>query len=187
VPWPFGDCLRTAAELSHALAGLPTLPRTIISYPDQLPCITSTSVMVPFPQEPHAFSTLEALLVMRHKPRVFALCSAGKRWGFRLVEVDYNDAFDADGQVISLSSLVERLLLWLANDLADPPADWLAAPYLSLKSARMLWLQAREEMKDIECLLRMQLQSRFCDRERTAAALAAVVERQRILIGTVLP
>jgi hypothetical protein len=42
-------------------------------------------------------------------------------------------------------------------------------------------------MKDIECLLRMQLQSRFCDRERTSAALAAVVERQRILIGTALP
>ena len=187
VPWPFEDCLRTAAEISQAFAGQPTLPRTIISYPDQLPCVTSTSVMVPFPRELHAFSTLEALVVMRHKPRVFALSFAGKRCGFRLVEVHYNDAFDADGQLVSLGSLVVRLLLRLANDLANPPPDWLGAPYLSLKSARVLWMQAREEMKDIECLLRMQLQSRFCDRERTSAALAAVVERQRILIGTALP
>ena len=187
VPWPFGDCLRTAAELSHGFAGLPTLPRTIISYPDQLPCVTSTSVMLPFPKEPHAFSTLEALLVMRHRPRVFALSSAGKRLGFRLVEVHYNDVFDSEGRLVSLGRLVGRLLLWLADDLANPPADWLGAPHLSLKSSRMLWLQAREEMKDIECLLRMQLQSRFCDRERTGAALAAVVERQRVLIGTALP
>jgi hypothetical protein len=187
VPWPFDECLRTPAEISQAFVGQPALPRTIISYPDQVPCVTSTSVMLPFPQEPHAFSTLEALLVMRHKPRVFALTSAGKRLGFRLVELHYSDVFDSDGQLISLGSLVERLLMWLANDLADPPADWLGAPHLSLKSARVLWMQAREEMKDIECLLRMQLQSRFCDRERTSAALAAVVERQRILIGTALP
>lgn len=187
VPWPMPDCLRTAAELSQAFVGQPVLPRTIISYPDQLPCVTSTSVMLPLLQESHAFSTLEALLVMRHKPRVFALSFAGRRLGFRLIEVHYNDAFDADGQVISLGSLVGRLLLWLATDLENPPPDWLAAPYLPLKSSLMLWTQAREEMKDIECLLRMQLQSRFCDRERTSAALAAVVERQRILIGTVLP
>jgi hypothetical protein len=187
VAWPMPDCLRSAAELSQAFSGQPLLPRTIISYPDQLPCITSTSVMLPFLREPHAFSTLEALLVMRHKPRVFALSFAGRRLGFRLVEVHYNDVFDAQGQVISLGGLVGRLLLWLLTDLANPPPDWLAAPYLPLKSSRALWTQAREELKDIECLLRMQLQSRFCDRERTSAALAAVVERQRILIGSSLP
>jgi hypothetical protein len=143
--------------------------------------------MIPFPQELHAFSTLEALLVMRHKPRVFALSSSARHFGFRLVEVRYNDAFDSEGQLISLGSLVGRLLLWLATDLANPPPDWLAAPYLPLKSSRVLWAQAREELKDIECLLRMQLQSRFCDRERTGAALAAVVERQRVLVGTALP
>lgn len=187
VQWPIPDCLRTAAEISQAFIGQPALPRTIISYPDQLPCITSTSVMIPFLQEPHAFSTLEALLVMRHRPRVFALTSVGRKCSFRLVEVHYNDVFDSEGQLISLGSLVGRLLLWLASDLANPPPDWLGAPYLPLKSSRVLWMQAREEMKDIECLLRMQLQSRFCDRERTGAALAAVVERQRILVGTALP
>jgi hypothetical protein len=187
VPWPYEDCLRTAAEIAQAFSGQAELPRTVISFPDQLPCITSTCVMVPFLDRPHAFSTLEALLVLRHRPRVFALSASTRRWGFRLVEVQYEDAFDSDGRLISLGSLVNRLLLSLAADLARPPADWLASVYLEQKSERVLWMQAREEMKDIECLLRMQLQSRFCDRERTTAALAAVVERQKILIGTSLP
>jgi hypothetical protein len=187
VPWPFEDCLRTAVEISQAFTGQPALPRTIISFPDQLPCVTSTSVMLPFNGHPHAFSTLEALLVLRHRPRVFALTCATRRWGFRLVEVQYDEAFDSEGRLISLSSLVHRLLLWLETDLAHPSPDWQALPYLQQKSERVLWMQAREEMKDIECLLRMQLQSRFCDRERTAAALAAVVERQKILVGTALP
>ena len=64
VPWPFEDCLRTAADIAHAFTAQPALPRTIISFPDQLPCVTSTSVMVPFNDAPHAFSTLEALLVV---------------------------------------------------------------------------------------------------------------------------
>ena len=187
VAWPQNDCLRTAAEISHAFTGMPTLPRTIISFPDQPPCITSTCVMVPFLDEPHAFSTLEALLVLRHRPRAFALSTSSRRWGLRLVELHYEDAFDAKGRLISLGHLISRLLLVLGTDLANPPADWLAKPHLEQKSERVLWLRAREQMKDIECLLRMQLQSRFCDRERTTAALAAVVERQKILTGTALP
>jgi len=187
VHWPFEDCLRTAAEISHAFTGMPVLPKTIISFPDQLPCVTETSVMVPLNGLRYAFSTLDALLVLRHRPRVFALTYAAQRLGFRLIEVRYDEAFDPDGRLISLGGLVHRLLFWLENDLANPPRDWLARPCLLQKSERVLWMQAREEMKDIECLLRMQLQSRFCDRERTAAALAAVVERQKVLVGTALP
>jgi hypothetical protein len=187
VPWPFDDCLRSPSEISQAFSGQPTLPRSVISFPDQLPCITSTCVMVPCLEQRHAFSTLEALLVLRHRPRVFALSCPPTHWGFRLVEIHYDDAFNSEGQLISLGGLVSRLLVHLVSDLARPPADWLAHRYLAQKSERMLWMQAREEMKDIECLLRMQLQSRFCDRERTCAALAAVVERQKILVGTSLP
>lgn len=187
VPWLADDCLRSAAEISQAFSGQPTLPRSVISFPDQLPCITSTCVMVPLLEQRYAFSTLDALLVLRHRPRVFAVTTPARQWGFRLVEVEYDDAFDSEGQLISLGTLVSRLLIHLMSDLASPPSDWLARPYLAQKSERVLWMQAREEMKDIECLLRMQLQSRFCDRERTCAALAAVVERQKILVGTSLP
>jgi hypothetical protein len=187
VVWPFEDCLRNAAEICQAFSGLSALPRTVISFPDQLPLTPSTSVMVPFLDQQHAFSTLDAILVMRHRPRVYALTGSGQRWGFQLLEVDYEDTFDADGNTVALGLLVSRLLSLLARDLAIPPADWLARSCLTVRSERALWMQAREEMKDIECLLRMQLQSRFCDRDLTSAALAAVVERQRILIGSVLP
>jgi hypothetical protein len=187
VPWPDETFLASASEISHAYTGQPALPATVISFPDQLPCVTPTSIRVPFLDQPHAFSTLGALLVMRHRPRVFALTSSASAWGFRLVEVRYDDAFDSDGRLISLGNLVARLLVWLGADLACPPRDWLASACLTEKTDRHLWRQAREDMKDIECLLRMQLQSRFCDRERTGAALVAVVERQKILIGTALP
>ncbi len=160
VPWPMPDCLRTAAELSQAFVGQPALPRTIISYPDQLPCITSTSVMVPFLQEPHAFSTLEALLVMRHKPRVFALSFAGgRRLGFRLIEVHYNDAFDADGQLISCGSLVGRLLL-LARNRSGEPATGLAGGALP----------AAEVVADA-----LDARARRNERHRVLAAHAAAV------------
>jgi hypothetical protein len=187
VTWPSGNILASASEIAQAFAGQPTLTQTILSFPDQMPCTASACVMVPFRDEPHAFSTLEAGLALRHRPRVFAFSTSVRMWGFRLVEVRYDDAFDAQGQLISVSHLVNRLLLALCTDLADPPADWLARDTMEQKSERALWLHSREEMKDIECLLRMQLQSRFCDHERTGAALAAVVQRQRALIGATLP
>ena len=187
VTWPTGNILASASEIAQAFAGQPALTHTILSFPDQMPCTPSTCAMVPFMDEPHAFSTLEALLVLRHQPRVFALSTSMHLWGFRLIEIRYDDAFDAQGQLVSISHLVNRLLLGLCTDLAEPPGDWLARDHLAQKSERALWIHSREEMKDIECLLRMQLQSRFCDRERTGAALAAVVQRQRALIGTALP
>ena len=37
------DVLRTEADISRAFSGQPTLPRSIIAFPDQHPCITPTS------------------------------------------------------------------------------------------------------------------------------------------------
>lgn len=185
--WPSEDCLWTEADIARTFSGQPTLPRSIITFPDQHPCVTPTSVMVPFLKDVYAFSTLEALLVMRHKPRTFALAFPPGDIGFGLAEIHYADIFDSRDQLFSVGNLVSRLLVQMSVDLLSPPPDWLAKELLAQKSERMLWRKAREEMKDIECLLRMQLQHRFCDRERTTAALAAVVERQRILIGSSLP
>ncbi len=187
VPWQHEDILRSASEISHAFAGQPTLTRTILSFPDQLPCSSSNCVLLPFLDQPHGFSTLDALIVMRHRPRVFALSSTSRRWGMHLVELNYADAFDTEGRLLSLHGLMSLLLSVLASDLAAPPPDWLARACLAQRSERVLWVQEREELKDIECLLRMQLQSRFCDQERTGAALAAVVHRQRVLVGAALP
>lgn len=187
IAWPHDDILRTAAEISHAFAGQPTLTRTILSFPDQLPCVSTNCVLLPFLEQPHAFSTLDALIVMRHRPRVFALSSTSRRWGMTLFELNYATAFDASGRLISLHGLMSLLLSVLASDLAVPPPDWLARACLAQRSERVLWMQEREQLKDIECLLRMQLQSRFCDHERTGTALAAIVHRQKVLTGVALP
>jgi len=185
VAWQSDDILRTASEIAHAYAGEQTLTRTIISFPDQLPCVSSNCVLLPFLDQPHAFSTLDALIVMRHRPRVFALSSNARRWGMQLFELTYEDSFDTEGKLLSLHGLMGNLLSVLASDLASPP-DWLARACLAERSERVLWMQEREELKDIECLLRMQLQSRFCDHDRTGAALAAIVHRQKVLVGAAL-
>jgi hypothetical protein len=187
IDWPHEDILRSASEISHLFAGLPTLTRTVISFPDQLPCLSSNCVLLPFLEQPHAFSTLDALLVMRHRPRVFALSSTSRRWGMSLFELSCDDAFDTECRVGSVHGLMSVLLSVLASDLAAPPPDWLARACLAQRSERMLWMQEREQLKDIECLLRMQLQSRFCDHERTGAALAAIIHRQKVLTGVAVP
>jgi hypothetical protein len=183
ISWPDDEILRTPWEISHNFIGQPTLTRTILSFPDQLPCTSSNCVLLPFVGQPHAFSTLDALIVMRHLPRVFALSATSRRWGMRLIELSYEDAFDADGRLVSLHALMNNLLRILALDLASPPADWLARTLLAQRSERVLWTQEREDLKDVECLLRMQMQSRFCDKPATRGALDAVVQRQRLLIG----
>jgi hypothetical protein len=70
--------------------------------------------------------------------------------------------------------------MFLEQDLTRPAPDWLAHDLMQLKSEPVRWLRLREELKDIECLLRMHLQSRYCDRLRTETALAAVVARQKL-------
>jgi hypothetical protein len=187
VTWPSDGILCTASEIAHVYAGQPALTRTVISFPDQLPCVSSNCVLLPFLDQPHAFSTLDALIVMRHRPRVFALSSTSRRWGMQLFELSYSDAFDTEGRLLSLHALMSQLLSVLASDLAAPPPDWLGRACLALRSERVLWMQEREELKDVECLLRMQLQSRFCDHERTGAALAAIIHRQKVLMGAALP
>jgi len=179
--------LRTPAEISKAFAGQADLTRTVLSFPDQHICTGPSCVLIPFLQTRYAFSTLEALLVMRHRPRVFALHHAGAPWGFGLVELDYEDAFDAEGRLLSLASLMGRLFIRLADDLARPPGDWLARDYFALNSEHCLWHRAREELKELECLLRMHLQSRFCDPLRTTTALTAVAARLKFMNGTALP
>ncbi len=185
--WPTEEILRTPSELAHAFVGQPALTRTILSFPDQLPCASSNCVLLPFLKQPHAFSTLDALIVMRHRPRAFALSATSRRWGMKLVELSYSNAFDTDGHLISLHGLMSNLLRVMALDLVTAPVDWLARTHLAQRSEKLLCAQEREDLKDIECLLRMQMQSRFCDKEMTREALDAVLMRQRFLVGTALP
>jgi hypothetical protein len=178
--WKLGPYLRTPAEIAKAFAGQSELPRTVVSFPDQHPGSGPACVRIPFLDTRYSFSTLEALLVVRHRPPVYALTSGSSLCDFRLHEVRYADLFSIDGRLLSLPGLVRRLMMHLEQELTCPPRDWLAEQCFALKSAGLQLFRLREELKDIECLLRMHLQSRYCDRLRTATALAAVVARQRL-------
>ncbi len=178
--WKLAPHLRTPAEIGKALAGQSTLPRTVISFPDQHVSGGPACVQIPFLGSKYLFSTFEALLVLRHRPPVYALSSGSSRCDFALQPVRYDELFSLEGHLLSLPGLVRRLLMHLEQELVSAPQDWLARQHFALKSEEMQWLRVREELKDVECLLRMHLQTRYCDRLRTATALAAVVARERL-------
>ncbi|MBX5461781.1 MAG: hypothetical protein IRZ28_11920 [Steroidobacteraceae bacterium] len=180
--WNLTAHLKHPADIARAFAGQTALPRTVISFPDQHAPSGSACVLIPFLQTRYAFSSFEALLVARHKPRVYAVATRSRACDFILHEVRYDELFSPDGRLLSLPGLVRRLMMHLEQDLTRPAPDWLAADVFRLQSEPVRWLHIREELKDVECLLRMHLQSRYCDRVRTEAALAAVVARQRLFM-----
>ncbi len=179
--------VRAPAEIVKAFAGQSVLPRSVISFPDQQVGTGASSLIIPFLGSRYAFSSFEALLVARHRPPVYALASTSRSGGFALHEVHYAELFTADGRALSLPGLLRRLLMFLEQDLAHPGADWLAQDCMRLMSEPVRWLRLREELKDVECLLRMHLQSRYCDRLRTETALDAVIARQKLIARCATP
>lgn len=172
--------LRSPAEIVKLFAGQNVLPRSVLSFPDQHVGMGPGCVIIPFLGTRYAFSSFDALLVARHRPPVYALASCSRSGDFALNEIRYGELFTPDGRLLSLPGLQRRLLMFLEQDLARPAPDWLAMDCMRLKSEPVRWLRLREELKDVECLLRMHLQSRYCDRLRTETALAAVVARQKL-------
>jgi hypothetical protein len=171
---------RTQADIAKALAGQSALSRSIISFPDQQVGMGCAPVLIPFLGTRYSFSSFDAVLVARHRPPVYALATRSGTCDFALHAVRYSELFTVDGRLLSLPGLLRRLLMYLEQELTTPPQDWLAQDYFRLKSEAVRWMRLREELKDVECLLRLHLQSRYCDRLRTETALAAVVARQRL-------
>lgn len=168
-----------ASDILQGLAGQSTLSRTVISFPDQQFGAGPNSIVIPFLGTRYAFSMFDAVIVARHRPPVYALATCSRAGDFALREVHYGELFTADGRLASLPGLLRRLLMFLEEELASPTTDWLAEECLRIRSEAVRWLRLREELKDVECLLRMHLQTRCCDRLRTETALAAVVARQK--------
>lgn len=175
--------VRTPADITKAFACQSELPRSVISFPDQqVGGGGSACLVIPFLGARYTFSAFDALLVARHRPPVYALATCSKAGDFVLHEVRYAELFTMEGRLLSLPGLLRRLLMFLEEELARPTSDWLAQDFFRLKSEAVRWLRLREELKDVECLLRMHLQSRYCDRVRTETALAAVVSRHKRMI-----
>lgn len=177
---------KSQADITKAFAGQSELPRSVLSFPDQHFPAGPGCVVIPFLGTRYSFSAFEALLVSRHRPPVYALTSVGGKCDFTLREVQYGELFSLDGRLLSLPGLVRRLTMYLEQELTRPPRDWLAEDYLRLRSERVRWLRLREELIDVECLLRLHLQTRHCDRVRTETALAAVVARQQLFMRSIV-
>jgi hypothetical protein len=152
----------------------------VISFPDQHVGSFAGNVMIPFLNTRYSFSAFDAVLVTRHRPPVYAFATRSGSCDFALHQIRYTELFSVDGRLLSLPGLARRLLVYLEQELTVPPEDWLAHDCFKLRSEAVRWLRLREELKDIECLLRMHLSSRYCDRSRTEVALAAVVARQKL-------
>lgn len=178
--WRLQPHLRTPAQIVSAFAGQSELLRTVVSFPEQHPSRGPGCVLIPFTGSRYTFSTFEALLIARHRPPVYALAGGSSLEDFDLREIRYDELFTPDGRLLSLPGLTRRVLMYLEQAVDQPPHDWLGHEQLELKSELMQWVQRREELKDVECLLRMHLQTRFCDRLRTATAIAAVCGRRRL-------
>ena len=185
--WQFGLALRTPADIAKAFAGQPELPRTVVTFPDQLIGNDLSTAWLPFLGTRYSFSVIEALLALRHRPQVFALRICAAAGDFALFEVPYADLMDAESRMAPLQPLMGRLLGPLETELSSPPPDWLAARWLAQKSEAFWRLRVREELKDMECLLRLHLLSPGCDRLRAGTAVAAVVARQKYMFGAVSP
>lgn len=181
--WQLAPLLRSPLDIAQWHGGQPGLARTIISFPDQLFGSDHSFAWIPFLGARYSFSVIEALLVLRHRPRVFTLRTCSPTGDFSLSEVFYGDLIDPQTHLASLQSLMVRLLAPLESELRNPPADWLAARWLALKSESHWRFMVREELKDMECLLRLHLLSPYCDRHRTDTAVAAVVARQKYMLG----
>jgi hypothetical protein len=182
-----GQHVRAPAEIVTAFAGQSVLPRSVFSFPDQHVGIVPACVVIPFLGTRYAFSVFDALLVARHRPPVYALATCSRAGDFALHEVRYSELFTVDGRLLSMPGLLRRLLMFLEEELTRPTPDWLARECFRLKSEAVRWLRLREELKDVECLLRLHLQSRGCDRLRTETALAAVVARQKRVTRSASP
>ena len=102
-------------------AGQPQLPRTIVSFPDQIIGNDLSFAWLPFLGTRYSFCVIEALLALRHRPQVFALRTCSPSGDFSLVEVAYADLLDAQARMASVQALMGRLLGPLESELENHP------------------------------------------------------------------
>ncbi len=169
--WNLLPYLRTPAQIVREFAGERRLGALVISFPDQIAGEGESFVTLRFLGLERRFSLLEAVLALRHQPYVYQYRSCLPCGAFRLKPVPYSHVLSAADHRTAPARLTRTLLAGLEEELKSPPADWLGAATFALKSAIAYEFRVREEMKEVESLLRL--------------AIAASIERQADL-GPVL-
>ncbi|MGH8314499.1 MAG: hypothetical protein ACRETU_05050 [Steroidobacterales bacterium] len=172
--WGLGTYLKTPAEIVREFAGERQLATPVISFPDQLAGEGDSFVTLRFLGVERRFSLLEAVLVLRHQPRVHQFRSCAPFGAYRLEPVAYGDALSAADHRTAPLRLMRTLLSGLEQELARPPADWLGATTFALKSPIAFEFRVREELREVESILRLAVSARRDRRAQLQPALASV-------------
>ena len=172
--WRLTPHLRTPTEIVRESAGERRLAASVISFPDQLSGEGESFVTLRFLGIERRFSLLEAVLVLRHQPRVLQYRSVRPVGAFRLTAVEYGHALSAANHRTAPVRLMQTLLAGLEAELAEPPTDWLAATCFALKSPVAFEFRVREELREIESLLRLAVDAEVDQRAVLQPALASV-------------
>jgi hypothetical protein len=114
------------------------------------------------------------VLVLRHQPRVYQFRSRRPLGAYHLTDVPYSGALSAADHRTAPIRLMHKLLSGLESELATPPPDWLGAASFALKSPVTFEFRVREELKEIESLLRLAVDARIDQRTRLLPALNSV-------------
>jgi hypothetical protein len=171
------------AQLVHEFADSNTLPHHVICFPEQLIGYDPSYNWIPFLESRYLFSILEALLCARHHPAVFGLCTVSSSGDFRLAPIPYADYIESHNKAC-LTPLMIQIFSVLEKELRNPPSDWLGAHCLARKSEAFWRGSIREQLKDIECLLRLQLLQGQGHRQQLCEAIAAVVNKQKQVVNS---
>jgi len=172
--WGLAPHLRTPAEIVREFAGERHLNALVISFPDQIAGEGESFMTLRFLGMDRRFSLLEAVLVLRHQPLVYQYRSRRPFGAYRLLEVPYAHALSAADHRTAPAYLLRTLLAGLEAELAKPPRDWLAASSFALKSPVTFEFRVREELKEIEALLRLAVDARTDTPDRFETALKSV-------------
>jgi hypothetical protein len=172
--WGLAPHLRTPAEIVREFAGERHLNALVISFPDQIAGEGESFVTLRFLGMDRRFSLLEAVLVLRHQPLVYQYRCRRPFGAYRLLEVPYAHALSAADHRTAPAYLLRTLLAGLEAELARPPRDWLAASSFALKSPVTFEVRVREELKEVEALLRLAVDARTDAPDRFEPALTSV-------------
>jgi hypothetical protein len=148
--------LRSPYEIVHASSTSAGLPMPVFSFPDQVVGDGGTYVLLEHEGKPRRWSSMEALLVLRHAPEVLYVSGPGAWPAFRFVPILHRGAAEAF-EPVHLTALVGTLVSRLEMDLREPPDDWLARECYLLKEPAVFERRIRHELCDIEALLRIEM------------------------------
>ncbi|MBK8284055.1 MAG: hypothetical protein IPK97_03835 [Ahniella sp.] len=147
---PILACLRTPAEIMRWSAQSASLPRTVVSIPEQIVGNGPSFELFDFAGTATFFSMLESALMLRHAPPTFVARSILRGLAYRL------DRFDAQSAGSEAPhTLQARLLAHLDDEHQARWPDWRGGKCLAAKTPAGYEASKREHYRDLEAILRL--------------------------------